>query len=136
MTTAGRRKRIAVAGAGAVACAACCAAPVGGALTAIAASSIFGGLVFGLAGMLVAAAMTTVVVRQRRARRDRRCGSGRPSPAPRLWYNPVDVVRSVALAGRGCLRGGRGVLRRRQERVDVDDSSAADDSAAGVGAVT
>jgi Flp pilus assembly protein TadB len=62
-------------GAGAAACAACCAGPIVGFLAAIGIASVAGVIVFGALGLLVVVAVAGVFW-QRRRRRQQRC---RPS---------------------------------------------------------
>jgi Flp pilus assembly protein TadB len=55
-------------GAGAVACAACCAGPILGFLAATGVASVLGALVFGVLGLLVVLAVAGVLWRRRRRR--------------------------------------------------------------------
>ena len=61
-----RKNTAAIVGVGAAACAACCAAPIIGFLTAIGLSTLAGVALFGTAGLAVAAIGLFVVVRRRR----------------------------------------------------------------------
>jgi hypothetical protein len=75
-------------GAGAAACAACCAGPVVGYLAAIGIASVAGVIVFGVLGALVVVAVAGVFW-QRRRRRQQRC----PLPTSPV---PVDVLQVEA----------------------------------------
>ena len=77
---------VGVLGAGAVACAACCAGPILGFLAATGIASVFGAVVFGVAGLLVVLAVTAVLY-QRRRRKARQCAPATgavPLDAPQL----------------------------------------------------
>jgi hypothetical protein len=64
-----RKQTAAIAGAGAAACAVCCAGPVLGFLAAIGLGTIAGVLLFGVAGLAIAVLGVAIVVyRRRRAR--------------------------------------------------------------------
>jgi hypothetical protein len=73
-------------GAGAAACAACCAGPIFGFLAATGIASVVGALAFGILGLVLVLAIAAVVW-QRRRRRARSCAPGSgpvPMDAPRL----------------------------------------------------
>lgn len=61
-----------VLGAGAAACAACCAGPILGFLAATGIASVLGAVVFGVVGLLVVLAIAAVLYRRRR-RQAQRC---------------------------------------------------------------
>ena len=63
-----KRQDLALVGAGAAACAVCCAGPLLGFLAAIGLGAVVGVAVFGAIGLLVAAVGTIAVVRRRRRR--------------------------------------------------------------------
>jgi len=77
-------------GAGAVACAVCCAGPILGFLAATGIASVLGAVVFGSAGLVVVLAVTAVLWRRRRRRRRTQpcepAGESGPTqvPTPRL----------------------------------------------------
>lgn len=62
------KQGVAIVGVGAVACAACCAAPGLGFLAALSAGTILGVTLFGVFGLLVAAVGIAWLVRRRRRR--------------------------------------------------------------------
>jgi hypothetical protein len=66
------KQSAAIAGAGAAACAVCCAGPILGVLAAIGLGTITGVLLFGAGGLIIAALGVALVVYTRR-RRARRC---------------------------------------------------------------
>lgn len=72
MDTPDPKAGIGVLGAGAAACAACCAGPIVGFLTATGIASLLGAVVFGTVGMLVVLAVVAMLDRRRR-RRTRPC---------------------------------------------------------------
>ena len=63
-----KKETVAVAGVGAVACAACCAGPILGFLAAIGLGTAAGFAVFGTAALVVGALATVIVLRRRRRR--------------------------------------------------------------------
>jgi hypothetical protein len=73
-------------GAGAAACAACCAGPILGFLAATGIASVLGAVVFGVIGLLVILAVAAVIY-QRRRRKARQCtpsAGAVPIDAPQL----------------------------------------------------
>jgi Flp pilus assembly protein TadB len=83
--TPDRRSGLGVLGAGAAACAACCAGPIIGFLASTGVATLLGAVAFGVAGV-VAALAGAAVLRLRRRRRRQRCG---PATAPVLIDAPV-----------------------------------------------
>jgi hypothetical protein len=71
MGTSDSRTSLGVLGAGAAACAVCCAGPVLGFLAATGVASALGAVIFGLAGLIVVLAIAAVVGYRRRRRRTR-----------------------------------------------------------------
>ncbi len=67
-----------VLGAGAAACAACCAGPILGFLAATGIASVLGALVFGVVGLVAALAVAAVLWQRRR----RRAGTCTPESGP------------------------------------------------------
>ncbi|MEP7047874.1 MAG: hypothetical protein ABI949_14390 [Ilumatobacteraceae bacterium] len=63
------KRDVALVGAGAAACAVCCAGPIVGFLTALGLGAALGFAIFGIAGLAVAALAIVVVPRRRRARK-------------------------------------------------------------------
>ena len=63
-----KKQDLALVGAGAAACAVCCAGPILGLLAAIGLGSILGVAVFGATGFVVAAVGTVAILRRRRRR--------------------------------------------------------------------
>jgi hypothetical protein len=61
-----KREGAALAGVGAVACAACCAGPIVGVLAAIGLGTLTGVLLFGAAGLAIAALALVPILRRRR----------------------------------------------------------------------
>ncbi len=64
-----KNETAAAVGVGAVACAACCAAPILGALSALGIGTVAGTAVFGAGALVVAAIVAVVLVGRRRAKR-------------------------------------------------------------------
>jgi Flp pilus assembly protein TadB len=83
--TPDRRSRLGVLGAGAAACAACCAGPIIGFLAATGVATLLGAIAFGVVGV-VAALAGAAVLRRRRRRRQQRCA---PASAPVALDAPV-----------------------------------------------
>jgi Flp pilus assembly protein TadB len=83
--TPDRRSGLGVLGAGAAACAACCAGPIIGFLAATGIATLLGAVAFGVAGVIAALA-GAVVLRRRRRRRQQRCA---PPTAPVALDAPV-----------------------------------------------
>jgi hypothetical protein len=73
-----KRDSAAIVGVGVGACVACCAAPILGLLAAIGLTTVTGVALFGVAGLVVAAAVTLGLVLRRRRRRST-CATPRPS---------------------------------------------------------
>lgn len=63
-----KKQDIALVGAGAAACAVCCAGPILGFLAAVGLGTVIGIAVFGAIGLVVAAVVTIAVLRRRRRR--------------------------------------------------------------------
>jgi hypothetical protein len=82
--TPDRRSRLGVLGAGAAACAACCAGPIIGFLAATGVATLLGAVAFGVVG--VVAALAGAAVLSRRRRRQQRCA---PATAPVALDAPV-----------------------------------------------
>jgi membrane protein implicated in regulation of membrane protease activity len=78
MDTPRPRAGLGVLGAGAAACAACCAGPVLGFLAATGIASVLGALVFGVVGLAVVLAVAAVFWQRRR----RRAGHCSPADGP------------------------------------------------------
>jgi hypothetical protein len=78
MATSNPRASLGVLGAGAAACAACCAGPIVGFLAATGIASVLGAVIFGLVGLVVVLAVAAVLY-QRRRRKTQPCA---PSPGP------------------------------------------------------
>ena len=70
-----KKQDVAIVGAGAAACAVCCAGPIIGFLAAVGLGTVLGVALFGLIGMAIAAIGTIILVRRRR-RRSISCGAG------------------------------------------------------------
>jgi hypothetical protein len=66
--TSKARDNATVAGIGVAACAACCAGPILGVFAALGLGAVAGTLLFGMVGLIIAGAISAVVVRQRRRR--------------------------------------------------------------------
>jgi len=79
-------------GLGAAACAACCAGPIAGLLTAAGVTAVLGTVVFGVAGLAMVAVVVAVLWRRRRAR------SCAPSASPDGPVR-VDLPRLAARSG-------------------------------------
>ena len=79
MTT--KKQDVALIGAGAAACAVCCAGPIIGLLAAIGLGTAIGVAVFGVAGLAIAAVGIVVVLRRR------------PADCETSIDQPVDLVR-------------------------------------------
>ncbi|MGH9213815.1 MAG: hypothetical protein ACRD2C_24550 [Acidimicrobiales bacterium] len=75
METPNPKASLGVLGAGAAACAACCAGPILGFLAATGIASVLGAIVFGVVGVVVVLAVATVIW-QRRRRQQQRCATG------------------------------------------------------------
>lgn len=75
-----KKENAAMVGIGAAACAACCAGPILGVLTAIGLGTAAGFALFGTLAIAVGAALTVVVVVRRRAAR--RAIGAKPAPVP------------------------------------------------------
>jgi hypothetical protein len=84
MDTPSPQAGLGVLGAGAAACAACCAGPVVGFLAATGIASLVGAVVFGVIGLLVVLAIAAVVWQRRRARQCAPPVGPAPLDAPRL----------------------------------------------------
>jgi membrane protein implicated in regulation of membrane protease activity len=82
--TPDRRSRLGVLGAGAAACAACCAGPIIGFLAATGVATLLGAVAFGVVG--VVAALAGAAVLRRRRRRQQGCA---PATAPVALDAPV-----------------------------------------------
>jgi hypothetical protein len=80
MSTPTTRNGIGLVGAGAAACAVCCAGPILGVLAAGGVASLLGAVILGVAGLLAVVAVSAVLW-QRRRRRQQRCVS-RTGPEP------------------------------------------------------
>jgi hypothetical protein len=78
----------AIAGIGAAACAACCAGPILGFLSAIGLGTLTGVVLFGVAGLLVAAIGAAILVARGR-RRSRACAT-----APEIVAVDMPTIRS------------------------------------------
>ena len=76
MDTPSPKAGLGVIGAGAAACAACCAGPVLGFFAATGIASVVGALVFGLVGLIVVLAIAAVLWQRRRP------GAGHCTPEP------------------------------------------------------
>jgi hypothetical protein len=86
MESPSHKASLGVLGAGAAACAACCAGPILGFLAATGIASVLGAVAFGAAGLLVVLAVAAVLY-QRRRRTARQCASATgvvPLDAPQL----------------------------------------------------
>jgi hypothetical protein len=79
-----KKQDLALVGAGAAACAACCAGPILGFLAAIGLGTVLGVAAFGAIGLVVAA-VATLAITQRRRRRTKAC--------PTTAEQPVNLVR-------------------------------------------
>ena len=80
-------------GAGAAACAACCAGPVLGFLAATGIASVFGALLFGAVGLIVVVAVAAVLWQRRRCRAGNCTPESGPvpmDPPQRKAASPVD----------------------------------------------
>jgi hypothetical protein len=77
MDTSKPRASLGVLGAGAAACAACCAGPIVGFLAATGIATVLGAAIFGLVGLVVVLAVAGVLYQRRR--KAQRCA---PSPGP------------------------------------------------------
>ena len=84
MDTPSPKAGLGVLGAGAAACAACCAGPIVGFLAATGIASLLGAVVFGVTGLLVVLAVAAVVWQRRRARPCAPPAGPAPVDAPRL----------------------------------------------------
>jgi drug/metabolite transporter (DMT)-like permease len=69
----GRGETATVVGVGAVACAVCCAGPIVGFFAAIGLGTVAGAALFGTIGLLVAAAVGTLLIFRRRHRQQSAC---------------------------------------------------------------
>jgi hypothetical protein len=78
MATPNPKASLGVLGAGAAACAACCAGPIVGFLAATGIASVLGAVIFGLVGLVVVPGVAAVLY-QRRRRKVQQCA---PSPGP------------------------------------------------------
>lgn len=74
-----RKQELALVGAGAAACTACCAGPILGFLAAIGLGTVLGAAIFGMIGLVIAAVGIIAVVRRRR-RRTRQCTASADQP--------------------------------------------------------
>lgn len=88
MESPNTKASLGVFGAGAAACAACCAGPILAFLAATGIASILGAVVFGAVGLLVVLAVAAVIY-QRRRRQARRC-------APTTGAVPLDAPQLKA----------------------------------------
>lgn len=74
MESPNARASLGVFGAGAAACAACCAGPIVGFLAATGIASVLGAVVFGAVGLLIVLAVAAVLY-ERRRRKAQRCAA-------------------------------------------------------------
>jgi hypothetical protein len=75
MTKRDTRAGLGAIGVGAAACAACCAGPIVGFLTAIGVASVLGAAMFGMVGLLAVLAVAAVAWRRRGANRRNACSA-------------------------------------------------------------
>ncbi len=98
-----RKEGAALVGAGAVACAACCAGPIVGFLAAIGLGTATGFALFGVAAVVVGALAVAVVLVRRRRRRAQACAATVPPTevpvtllaGPGFSARPVSPLRST-----------------------------------------
>jgi Flp pilus assembly protein TadB len=67
------RTGLGLVGAGAIACVACCAAPIAGVVAATGIASLLGAVAFGVVGLLAALVVGTVLWQRRPRRQQQRC---------------------------------------------------------------